>query len=56
METRKSVVFCPLLFNTLISIIIANADDAYHPIRYAFTEQAIKEASPLLLGGLPEIR
>jgi hypothetical protein len=55
METHKSVLFCSLLFNTLTSIIIANADDAHNPIRYAFTEQAIKEASPLLLGGLSEI-
>ena len=36
-------------------MIIANAYDAHHPIRHAFTEQAIKEASSLLLGGLPEI-
>jgi hypothetical protein len=55
METHKSVIFCSLLFNSLITIIIANADDAYHPIRYAFTEQATKEASSLLLGSLPEI-
>ena len=37
------------------SMSIANADDANHPIRYAFTKQATKEASSLLLGGLPEI-
>ena len=36
-------------------MVIANTYDAYYPIRHAFTEQAIKEASSLLLGGLPEI-
>lgn len=54
-NSQVSDIFCSLLFITLISTIIANADDAYYPIRYAFTEQAIKETSPLLLGGLPEI-
>ena len=44
-----------LLLFTLLIIFIANTDDADHSICYAFTEQAVKETSPLLLGGLPEI-
>ena len=36
--------------------ILANAYDAYHPIRYAFTEQTAQEAAALLLGSMSQIR
>ena len=35
---------------------LANINDAYHPIRYAFTEQATEEAPALLLGSVSEVR
>lgn len=35
--------------------VLANVDDACHPICYAFTEQTTQEAVALLLGSLSEV-
>jgi len=34
---------------------LANINDAYHPIRHAFTKQATQEAATLLLGSVSEV-
>jgi hypothetical protein len=43
------------LLNGMLIGQLANINDANHPIRHAFTEQAIEAAASLLLGSVSEV-